>query len=111
MCKGWEQNYPTVPLGFTIFHEIIHMISPVRDINGAYSKVGAHTLAVNAPTDARMSANNYMLYAAQTGLEHEPYLAATESWGTFVMSPTCNDSFANCGMLPFDCCGDQIIMG
>jgi hypothetical protein len=53
-----------MPLGFTLFHEIIHMVSTVRDVNGAYSKVGAHSLAINSPSDARNSANNYMLYAA-----------------------------------------------
>ena len=40
------------------------MVSHVGDASGAYGKIGAHQLAVMEPEVARMSANNYMLYAA-----------------------------------------------
>jgi hypothetical protein len=91
MCAGVIDSQDIIPLGYTFYHEMIHMVSTVRDINGAYSKVGAHTLAVNTATDARNNANNYMLYAAQNGLEHIEYLKATSDWGTFVVSPSCKD--------------------
>jgi len=64
MCDGWIDDNTEMAVGFTLFHEMIHMVSAVKDVNGAYSKHGAHILATNVPAEARMSANNYMLYAA-----------------------------------------------
>jgi hypothetical protein len=95
-CPGLLDNTNDMAVGLSYFHELVHTVSHVGDESGAYEKIGAHQLAVDEPEVARLSANNYMLYAAQTGMSHEEYYIATSEWGAFTWSPTCYDSFGNC---------------
>lgn len=58
-------------LGFTILHELIHIVSFVGDADVGYAVDSLVNLAATSPSAARMSANNYMLYTAQNGLSYE----------------------------------------
>merc|ERR1712167_208094 len=54
-------------------------------------------LAYDEPDKARLTANNYMLYAMQNSLSPYDYaMATTSSWGTSVFQVGCEDDYTNC---------------
>ena len=104
LCPTFFDEEDDTSLGLTLFHEIIHMISGVGDVDGAYEKYSAVVLAENYPEDARLNANNYMLYSAQNGLSLLDYDTFTDSWGKHTHSSTCTDNFSNCLAIASVCC-------
>ena len=51
-------------VGFTLYHELIHMVSHVGDADIGYARDSLVNLASDNAEAARLSANNYMLYTA-----------------------------------------------
>jgi hypothetical protein len=91
MCPSLLEEEDDTQIGLALFHELIHMVSGVGDVDGTYEKLSSVVLAENAPETARLNANNYMLYAAQNGLSLNDYDKFTDAWGTHVHSTTCSD--------------------
>merc|ERR1712166_1060493 len=86
-----------VQLGLIAFHESVHMVSAAGDGYGAYGKESLVKLAASEPDKARLTANSYMLYAAQAGMPHSEYDSATSLWGGSMNADgTCQDKYSNC---------------
>jgi hypothetical protein len=83
-------------VGFIMFHELIHIVSIVVDADVGYGKGPLVDLAEANPELARVSANNYMLYAAQNGLSYREYTEISNGWGLNVHNPECIDFYTNC---------------
>jgi len=76
ICKlGFEVDDLDGELGLTLFHELMHMTSSVSD--HSYTKRGMLALAKRDPTLARLNAQTYTYYIAQTGLPRDEYLKLT----------------------------------
>merc|ERR1712195_376991 len=89
-----------VQLGLIAFHESVHMVSAAGDGYGAYGKESLIKLAASEPDKARLTANSYMLYAAQAGMPHSEYDSATSLWGGSMNADgTCQDKYSNCAEL------------
>merc|ERR1711865_1251163 len=89
-----------VQLGLIAFHESVHMVSAAGDGYGAYGKKALIKLAASEPDKARLTANSYMLYAAQAGMNHAEYDSATSLWGGSMNADgTCQDKYSNCAEL------------
>jgi hypothetical protein len=89
-----------VQLGLIAFHESVHMVSAAGDGYGAYGKKSLIKLAKTEPDKARLTANSYMLYAAQAGMNHAQYDSATALWGGSMNADgTCGNKYGNCGSL------------
>jgi Zn-dependent peptidase ImmA (M78 family) len=56
-------NAEKATAGFVLYHELVHVVSTVGDGYGGYSKSSGVQLAYDEPIKARLTANNYMLYA------------------------------------------------
>jgi len=88
-------NEKDMTLGLTIYHELIHMVSGVKDVVG-YDKTLIQNAAKSNPENARLNANNYALYVAKSGLEHRKYDEATKGWGRSLEDRNCYDGYSNC---------------
>ena len=98
-------NAEKTTAGFVLYHELVHVVSTVGDGYGGYSKSSGVQLAYDEPIKARLTANNYMLYAMQNSMTPYNYAAATSDWGGSVLNLECKDNFANCyKMIESDCC-------
>ena len=51
-------------IGLVIYHEAIHMVSAVSDLEGGYVKKGMVEMAESRPEDSRDNADSYTMYAA-----------------------------------------------
>lgn len=98
-------------VGFVLYHELIHMTSFVVDADIGYGKGPLVELATANAEAARMSANNYMLYAAQNGLSYAEYSEVSTGWGLNVHDPFCTDRYSNCLDIAANCCGEQFTNG
>lgn len=58
-------------MGWTMFHEMIHIVSKVGD--KGYSKRECFKLAKEDPRTARENAAAYVYFAQNTGLPHDVY--------------------------------------
>jgi len=58
-------------LGMTMFHETLHMTSAIVD--HGYAKSTCLDLAKNKPADARLTASNYVYFAAENGYSRADY--------------------------------------
>lgn len=56
---------------------------------------------------ARLTANNYMLYAMQNSLSAADYAKYTTGWGGNYISEDCNDRYSNCYDMATDSCCDS----
>lgn len=63
------------------------MVSFAGDADVGYAKDSLVRLADSNAEAARMSANNYMLYAAQNGLSYADYTAVSGGWGMMSHNP------------------------
>lgn len=111
LCPSLMASQDPMEVGFVIYHELIHMVSWVSDSDLGYSKGALVGLADSYPAEARQSANNYMLYAAQNGLSYDDYASVSSSWGSNHFSPDCKDMYSNCLDFAVDCCGDKFTNG
>lgn len=87
------------------------MASWVSDSDLGYAKSELVWLAEEYPAEARLSANNYMLYTAQNSLSYEEYTSVSDSWGANTFSPDCRDMYSNCIDFARDCCGNRFLNG
>jgi len=86
-----------IQVGFTIFHESIHMVSAARDGNGNYGKAALVKLADNDPNKARLTANEYMLYAMQASMDYLQYEQVSTIAGHSVSTDgKCSNKYHNC---------------
>jgi len=86
-----------IQVGFTVFHESIHMVSAARDGNGDYGKAALVKLADNDPNKARLTANEYMLYAMQASMDYLQYEQVSTIAGNSVSTDgKCANKYGNC---------------
>jgi hypothetical protein len=64
MCPALMEDTNILRVGFVLYHEFIHMVSHVGDADIGYSRENLVKLAADDADASRLSANNYMLYAA-----------------------------------------------
>ena len=64
LCPELMASTDPLSVGFILYHELIHMVSFVGDADVGYDRDSLVNLAINNAEAARLSANNYMLYAA-----------------------------------------------
>jgi hypothetical protein len=111
MCPSLMAYTNLKEVGFVLYHELIHMTSFVVDADIGYGKGPLVELATANAEAARMSANNYMLYAAQNGLSYAEYSEVSTGWGLNVHDPYCTDRYSNCLDIAANCCGEQFTNG
>ena len=71
---GLNPSYEDAEIGITLFHELIHVTSRVPDHpTHAYVKTDMFSLAKSDPVGARMNADSYTMYVAQTGLNRDKF--------------------------------------
>merc|ERR1712028_295633 len=89
-----------IQVGFVVFHESIHMVSAARDGNGDYGKAALVKLADNDPNKARLTANEYMLYAMQASMDYLQYEQVSTIAGNSVSTDgKCANKYGNCDSL------------
>jgi hypothetical protein len=71
-------------------------------IDYGYEKELCFNLARFEPEKARLNANNYSLFALESGMGKEEY--ERSSRGTSIISLNCKDKYANCYNLAKSCC-------
>jgi hypothetical protein len=93
-------------IGMVIFHEAVHMISAVSDLEGGYVKKGMVEMASERPSDARNNADSYTMYVAQNGMSVHDYSVFTNSWwGNNYVRSGCSDKYGNfCHEQGVACC-------
>jgi hypothetical protein len=65
LCPGLlSETEDLDAIGMVIFHEAVHMISAVSDLEGGYVKKGMVEMAEERPQDARNNADSYTMYVA-----------------------------------------------
>lgn len=88
----WESKEAESQIGFTLFHELMHMTSSVRDYG--YPKSTCYNLAKTNPVKARHNAKSYQLFAAESSMPWKQYERVTG--GMSVIDDVCKDSYGNC---------------
>ena len=66
-------------------------------------------LAEKSPVKARLNADNYAMYIADTGFNRKDFTKYTTSSGNNAYSSTCEDKFGNCDDFTKDCCFGQTL--
>lgn len=74
-AAGLDESYSDTVTALTIWHELMHMTSRAGD--SSYNKADIIEMAKADPAAARMNADTYLLYAAETGLSRDDYTAST----------------------------------
>ena len=69
--SGLQDRWEDAEIGLTVYHELTHLTSGVTDY--AYDKTKMVKLAISDPTEARMNADTYTMYVAQTGMTRDEY--------------------------------------
>jgi hypothetical protein len=93
-------------IGLVIYHEAVHMVSGVVDIEGGYVKKGMVEMAEGRPEDSRSNSDSYTMYAAQNGMSAHDYSVFTNGWwGNNYVDPNCSDSYGSaCHNEAVKCC-------
>ena len=114
VTRGQAWTLSLEQLGFTMFHECVHLASKAIDTPEGYTKIAAVQNAQRNPDLARITANNYMLYVIQNGVPNQAgYERISDEWGGSTNNDgTCSNNFSNCGEIVDEYgCGDDAWVG